>query len=150
MPTIITAENVRKKYQIGADKSGRYLRDTIGGLLRTPLRHVQKNGKPDDRTIWALKDVSFDVKQGEIVGLIGRNGAGKSTLLKIVSRITEPTAGRVRLRGRVGSLLEVGTGFHPELTGRENIFLTGSILGMTHQEVRRKFDQIVEFAEIGE
>jgi lipopolysaccharide transport system ATP-binding protein len=149
MPTIITAENLRKKYQIGADKSARYLRDTLGGFLKTPLSHARKNGKPDDRTIWALKDVSFDVQQGEIVGLIGRNGAGKSTLLKIVSRITEPTAGRVRLRGRVGSLLEVGTGFHPELTGRENIFLNGAVMGMKRSEIALRFNEIVDFAGIG-
>src|ERR1043166_7199368 len=117
MPTIITAENLWKQYQIGADQSARYLRDTVSGLLKSPLKRMRTNGKSDDRTISALKGVSFEVEQGEIVGLIGRNGAGKSTLLKIVSRITEPTSGRVRLRGRVGRLLEVGTGFHPELTG---------------------------------
>src|SRR3954452_1537377 len=146
MPTI-TAENLRKQYQIGADQSAKYLRDTLGGLLKSPLKHARTNGKTDDRTIWALKGVSFDVEQGEIVGLIGGNGAGKSTLLKIVSRITEPTQGRVRLRGRVGSLLEVGSGFHPELSGRENIYMNGSILGMTRREINRRFDEIVAFAE---
>lgn len=149
MPTIIKAENLCKQYQIGADQSAKYLRDTVGGLLKNPLRHVRTNGKTDDRTISALNGVSFDIEQGEIVGLIGRNGAGKSTLLKIVSRITEPTSGRVRLRGRVGSLLEVGTGFHPELTGRENIFLNGAVMGMKRSDISLRFDEIVEFAQIG-
>src|SRR5204863_910422 len=99
---------------------------------------------------WALKDVTFDVESGEVIGIIGRNGAGKSTLLKILSRITKPTSGEVKLRGRVGSLLEVGTGFHPELTGRENVYLNGAILGMKRTEIRRKFDQIEDFADVGQ
>ena len=148
MPTIIAAENVQKKYQIGADQSVAYLRDSVGGFLKTPFRQRRKNAKPDNRTIWALKDVSFEVQQGEIVGLIGPNGAGKSTLLKIVSRITQPTTGRVRLRGRVGSLLEVGTGFHPELSGRENIFLNGAVMGMKRSEIALTFDEIVDFAGV--
>src|SRR6185312_12872989 len=111
-------------------------------------RLFRRHSNGSGRSIWALKEVGFEVKPGEVVGLIGRNGAGKSTLLKVLSRITEPTEGRAVLRGRVASLLEVGTGFHPELTGRENIYLNGSILGMTRHEIRRKFDEIVAFSEI--
>lgn len=116
--------------------------------VTSPVKLFKKNGSHEDNTIWALKDVSFDVKEGEVVGIIGCNGAGKTTLLKILSRVTEPTEGQVKLKGRVASLLEVGTGFHPELTGRENIFLNGSILGMRKEEIKKKFDEIVAFAEI--
>lgn len=141
----ITVESLAKKYIIGGVKELDYktLRDGLASFFRRPS--PRSGGK---ETIWALKDVSFTADEGDVIGIIGRNGAGKSTLLKILSRITDPTAGRALLQGRVGSLLEVGTGFHPELTGRENIFLNGAILGMRRQEVLRKLDQIVAFAEI--
>ncbi len=155
---VIKAENLGKKYVIGHQAGkGRYvaLRDVMAQSART-LWNKTKNlakGKAiiqGDKTeeIWALKDVNFEIRRGDAVGIIGHNGAGKSTLLKILSRITEPTAGRVTLKGRVASLLEIGAGFHPEMTGRENIILNGAILGMTRAEVKRKFDEIVDFAEI--
>jgi lipopolysaccharide transport system ATP-binding protein len=154
---IISVENVAKKYRLQHQvERPRYttLRDVIVQKLTSPFRRrVDKNqksetGPPNSEDFWALNDVSFEVKTGDVVGIIGRNGAGKSTLLKILSRITEPTKGRVRIIGRVASLLEVGTGFHPELTGRENIFLNGAILGMHRAEIKRKFDEIVAFADV--
>jgi len=148
MRPIIKVENLSKQYRIGARQASfPTLRDSIAETLRAPLGWLRRNGNHQDNTIWALKDVNFEVMPGEVVGVIGRNGAGKSTLLKILSRITEPTTGQVDLYGRVASLLEVGTGFHVELTGRENIYLNGAILGMKRSEIDRKFDEIVAFAE---
>jgi lipopolysaccharide transport system ATP-binding protein len=149
----IRAENLSKQYRIGGPQAPyKTIRESITDALAAPLRWL-KNPKSETRnskheTIWALKDISFEVKRGEVIGIIGRNGAGKTTLLKILSRVTEPTTGRAEIYGRVGSLLEVGTGFHPELTGRENIYLNGAILGMQRAEIERKFDEIVAFAEI--
>lgn len=150
MKPIIRAEGLAKKYIIGSSReSYQTLRETLTGAVKSPLRRLRRRGaRSRGEEVWALKDVGFEVRPGEIVGLIGRNGAGKSTLLKILSRITEPTRGRVQLYGRVGSLLEVGTGFHPELTGRENVYLNGAILGMGRSEINRKFDEMVAFAEI--
>lgn len=148
MKPIITVDSVSKQYRIGVREPYGSLRESLMNAARAPLRRLAGNGRKSDETIWALRDVSFDVAPGEALGIIGRNGAGKSTLLKILSRITEPSAGQIELCGRVGSLLEVGTGFHPELTGRENIFLNGAILGMRRQEIEKKFDEIVSFAEI--
>ncbi|MEH2319922.1 ABC transporter ATP-binding protein [Nostoc sp.] len=151
--TVIRVENLGKKYIIGHQQQESYtaLRDVIankvksfGNLIQNPKSKIQNH----QEEFWALKDVSFEIKQGERVGIIGRNGAGKSTLLKILSRITEPTKGSIKIKGRVASLLEVGTGFHPELTGRENIYLNGAILGMGKVDIKRKFDDIVAFAEV--
>jgi lipopolysaccharide transport system ATP-binding protein len=162
--TVISVENVGKRYTLRHKKTEKYtmLRDVLARQAMAPFQALRKkirsrrglNGSDNhaaDGSIekfWAIRDVSFQVKQGEVIGVIGRNGAGKSTLLKVLSRITEPTEGRIRIKGRVASLLEVGTGFHPELTGRENIYLNGAILGMSRAEIKAKFDEIVAFAEV--
>ncbi|HET6892449.1 MAG TPA: ATP-binding cassette domain-containing protein, partial [Pyrinomonadaceae bacterium] len=146
MKAIIRVENLSKRYRIGARQTHNSLRDSLAALAGAPLKRLRNGRRMPEESIWALKDVNFEVLPGEVIGIIGRNGAGKSTLLKILSRITKPTKGRAYLNGRVGSLLEVGTGFHSELTGRENIFLNGAILGMTRQEIETKFDEIVAFA----
>jgi lipopolysaccharide transport system ATP-binding protein len=152
MVAVIRCEQIGKCYRVSQQgPTGAYqyraLRDELVRWAKAPL-HWWRGGSGSAEDFWALQDVSFDVEPGEVLGIIGRNGAGKSTLLKIFSKITKPSTGEVRLRGRVGSLLEVGTGFHPELTGRENIYLNGAILGMKRAEISRKFDQIVEFAEV--
>jgi len=142
MSAIISAHGIGKQYRLGTASGYRSLRETLGGLFR------RSRGAAGTQTFWALSDVSFEISSGEAIGIIGRNGAGKSTLLKILSRITAPTRGHVRLRGRLAALLEVGTGFHTELTGRENIFLNGAIMGMTRAEIKRAFDEIVAFADV--
>lgn len=159
MPVAISVENLSKKYLISYQKKERYtaLRDVVAGSIkalgRNLLRPFSGDGSvvendPNMEEFWALKNLNFEIQEGDRVGIIGRNGAGKSTLLKILSRITEPTTGQIKIKGRVASLLEVGTGFHPELTGRENIYLNGAILGMAKQEITRKFEEIVEFAGV--
>jgi lipopolysaccharide transport system ATP-binding protein len=155
MTTVISVENLSKTYRLGQIGTGTFSRDLevwwakLRGKPNPMLRIGEKDhGNRDGEELWALRDVSFTVEQGEVLGIIGRNGAGKSTLLKILSRVTAPTSGKIKVKGRIASLLEVGTGFHPELTGRENIYLNGAILGMTKQEVRRKFDEIVDFSEV--
>lgn len=155
--SVISVENLSKSYRLGQIGTGTLTNDLKLWWARArgkpnPLLKIGQtdHGKQVGETLWALKDVSFQVEQGEVLGIIGRNGAGKSTLLKILSRVTAPTSGVVKVKGRIASLLEVGTGFHPELTGRENIYLNGAILGMTKEEVKRKFDEIVDFAEIAQ
>ncbi|MFA6245520.1 MAG: ABC transporter ATP-binding protein [Mucilaginibacter sp.] len=157
MAKAIKVENLSKAYQLGDFGTGTISRDLerYWARLRGKEDPFLKIGETNDRTstgksdiVWSLKDINFDIEQGDAVGIIGRNGAGKSTLLKILSRVTSPTTGLVKVKGRIASLLEVGTGFHPELSGRENIYLNGSILGMRKAEIRRKFDEIVNFAGV--
>ena len=147
MRTVIKVENLSKEFRIGKLRQGQgTLRDVVGGIIKYPFTGAEQRQKTEN--LLALNGVSFEVKQGEAFGIIGKNGAGKSTLLKILSRIIKPSSGRALLHGRVGSLLEIGTGFHQDLTGRENIFLNGAVLGMRKREVENKFDEIVDFADI--
>ena len=151
---VISVENLGKRYFLGQDMvqgSNKSIRESITNGVKSfgqKIINLNDKNKTDKEEFWALKNISFEINQGDRVGVIGRNGAGKSTLLKILSRITEPTEGIIKIKGRVASLLEVGTGFHPELSGRENIYLNGAILGMSKEEIKRKFDEIVDFAEI--
>jgi lipopolysaccharide transport system ATP-binding protein len=145
---VIRCDRISKRYVLGARVAGRTLRDTIAETVADPLRRRDRARTEHRPPLWALRDVSLEVAEGDLLALIGRNGAGKSTLLKILARITEPTSGQARIRGRLGSLLEVGTGFHGELTGRENIYLNGAILGMRRREIERRFDEIVDFSEV--
>jgi len=148
----ISVEGLGKRYQVGTGPKEPYgsLRDSLARAAKAPINRLRRSDRADGavRDYWALKDVSFEVKHGEAVGIIGRNGAGKSTLLKVLSRITEPSSGQAIVHGRVGSLLEVGTGFHPELTGRENVYLSGAVMGMSRLEIKRRFDEIVEFSGV--
>ncbi len=147
----ITVENLGKRYRIGGPQERHdRVSEAFVSALSAPFRRLRRWGQslPSNETFWALKNASFQVEPGEVLGIIGPNGAGKSTLLKMLSRITEPTEGRIKIYGRLGSLLEVGTGFHPELTGRENIYLNGAILGMKRAEINRKFDEIIAFSDI--
>src|SRR5438094_3203970 len=150
--TVIHAENLSKRYRIGERERYLALRDVLTRALSAPARLFRSSatvsGNGNHSHIWALKDASFEVRQGEVVGIIGPNGAGKTTLLKILARVTKPTQGFADVRGRMGSLLEVGTGFHPELTGRDNIYLNGAILGMRRRDIDERFDEIVEFSGV--
>jgi len=153
--TVIQVRNLSKRYRIGVREKADTFAEQLKSVITYPVKNFRRitnlnrfNGADDPSIFWALKDIHFDVKQGEVLGIIGKNGAGKSTLLKILSRITEPTTGEVRIKGRVSSLLEVGTGFHPELTGRDNVYMNGTIHGMSKKEIDRKFDEIVDFAGV--
>lgn len=147
MKPIVSVRNISKLYHVGRPLSERpSLRQAVTSAVKSPFGRL--NGRPSDDTIWALKDISFEAMPGEVIGIIGRNGAGKSTLLRVLARITKPTGGEIDIYGRLGTLLEIGTGFHPDLSGRENIFINGTILGMKVSEIKRKFDEIVAFSEI--